>query len=91
MLFMVVEKFRDQNAKAVYRRLRDEGRGFPDGLKVVGSWVSADLGRCFQLMEADDVTLVQRWIADKSDLVEFEVVPVVAGKDTAAALAGQLD
>jgi hypothetical protein len=90
MLFMVVEKFRDQNAKAVYRRLRDEGRGFPDGLKFVGSWVAADLGRCFQLMEADDVTLFQRWIADKSDLVEFEVVPVVAGKDTAAALANQL-
>jgi hypothetical protein len=42
------------------------------------------------LMEADDVTLFQRWIADKSDLVEFEVVPVVAGKDTATALAGQL-
>jgi hypothetical protein len=91
MLFMVVEKFRDQNARAVYRRLRDKGRGIPDGLKFVGSWVSADLGRCFQLMEADDVTLFQRWIVDKSDLVEFEVVPVVAGKDTAAALAGQLD
>ena len=35
MLFMVVEKFRNQNAKAVYRRLRDKGRGFPDGLKFV--------------------------------------------------------
>ena len=29
MLFMVVEKFRNQNAKAVYRRLRDEGRAAP--------------------------------------------------------------
>ncbi|MBL8662735.1 MAG: hypothetical protein JNM29_07910 [Candidatus Odyssella sp.] len=41
-------------------------------------------------MEADDVTLLQRWVADKSDLVEFEIVPVVPGPDTAAALAGQL-
>jgi hypothetical protein len=82
MLFMVVEKFRNQNAKAVYRRLRDEGRGFPDGLKFVGSWVSADLGRCFQLMETDDITLFQRWIADWQDVVEFEVVPVVEGKTT---------
>ena len=86
MLFMVVEKFRNQNAKAVYRRLRDEGRGFPDGLKFVGSWVSADLGRCFQLMETDDVTLFQRWIADWQEVVEFEVVPVVEGKTTREAL-----
>ncbi|MBL8662736.1 MAG: DUF3303 family protein [Candidatus Odyssella sp.] len=47
MLFMVIEKFRNQNAKAVYRRLRDEGRGFPDGLAYVGSWVTADVARCF--------------------------------------------
>ena len=90
MLFMVVEKFRNQNAKAVYRRLRDEGRGFPDGLKFVGSWVSADLGRCFQLMEAEDVALLQRWVAEWCDLAEFEILPVIPGKDTAAALAGQL-
>ena len=90
MLFMVVEKFRNQDGKAVYRKLRDSGRALPDGLKFISSYVTADLGRCFQLMEADDVTLFQRWIADKSDLVEFEVVPVVAGKDTAQALAGQL-
>jgi hypothetical protein len=90
MLFMVIEKFRDQNAKAVYRRLRDDGRGFPEGLTYVGSWVTADVARCFQLMETDDATLLQRWVADKSDLVEFEIVPVVAGKDTAAALTGQL-
>ena len=63
MLFMVVEKFRNQDGKAVYRKLQ-QGRGLPDGLKFVASYVSADLGRCFQLMETDDVTLFQRWIAD---------------------------
>jgi hypothetical protein len=85
MLFMVVEKFRNQDGKAVYRKLR-EGRGLPDGLKFVASYVSADLGRCFQIMEADDVTLFQRWIADWQALVEFEVIPVVEGKTTRAAL-----
>jgi hypothetical protein len=38
-------------------------------------------------MECDDVTLLQRWVASWSHLIEFEIVPVVAGKDTAAALA----
>ena len=89
MLFMVIEHFRDQDAKAVYRRFRDKGRMMPDGLAYVGSWVAADLGRCFQLMEADDATLLQRWVAEWSDLAEFEIVAVTEGKVTAAALADQ--
>jgi hypothetical protein len=56
----------------------------PDGVALVDSWVSADVGRCFQLMECDDLT--RRWVAAWSGLVEFEIVPVVAGTDTAAAL-----
>jgi hypothetical protein len=90
MLFMVIETFRNQNAKAIYRRLRDKGRQLPDGLTFVGSWVQADLDRCFQLMECDDVTLLQRWIAEGSDLIHFEVVPVVPGTSVASALASQL-
>ncbi|MBI3710726.1 MAG: DUF3303 family protein [Proteobacteria bacterium] len=90
MLFMVIESFRNQDAKAVYRRFRDKGRQMPDGLGFVGSWVAADLGRCFQLMECADVTLLQRWVAEWSDLIDFEIVPVVAGKETAAALSVQL-
>ena len=90
MLFMVIEHFRNQDAKAVYRRFRDQGRLAPEGLSYVASWVTADLGCCFQLMEADDVTLLQRWVAEWSDLAAFEIVPVTEGKATAAALAGQL-
>jgi len=86
MMFMVIETFRDQNAKAIYERLRDKGRQMPDGLKFVNSWVSADLGRCFQLMEADDITLLQRWISEWADLMAFEVVPVVQSRETAIAL-----
>ena len=90
MLFMVIERFRGQDGKAVYRHFRDKGRQMPEGLKFVSSFVSADLGRCFQLMECDDVTLLQRWVVHWSELVEFEIVPVVAGKDTAATLADLL-
>jgi hypothetical protein len=90
MLFMVIENFHNQDAKSVYRRFRDQGRMMPDGLEFVASWVAADLGRCFQIMEADDVTLLQRWVAEWSDLAAFEIVPVAAGEDTAEALAEQL-
>jgi len=90
MLFMVIEEFRDQDAKSVYRRFREKGRLMPEGVTFHDSWVSADLGRCFQLMECDDVTLLQQWVAAWSDLIGFEIVPVVPGKGTAAALENQL-
>lgn len=90
MLFMVIEEFRNQDAKSVYRRFRDNGRCTPEGVEFVNSWVAADLGRCFQLMECSDVTLFQQWVAEWSDLIDFEIVPVVPGKETAAALADRL-
>jgi Domain of unknown function (DUF3303) len=82
MLFMVIERFKNRDPKPVYRRLRDEGRGFPEGLRYVGSWVESNFDRCFQLMECDDARLFQQWIATGGDLVEFEIVPVVPSKET---------
>ena len=89
MLFMVIERFPD-DPKSVYRRFRDHGRMAPDGLRVIDSWVTADLGRCFQLMECEDVALLQRWVAEWRDLVGFEIVPVTTGKRTAETLADRL-
>jgi hypothetical protein len=86
MLFMVIETFKDQDAKAVYERLREKGRSMPDGLNFLQSWVSADVSRCFQLMETNDITTFQRWIAEWQDVMGFEVIPVVEGKVTAIAL-----
>lgn len=86
MQFMVVERFRGQDAKAIYRRLKERGRMMPEGLVFVSSFVAADFSRCFQLMECEDITLLQRWVAQWSDVMEFEIVPVVAGKETVAAL-----
>jgi hypothetical protein len=90
MQFMVIETFRNQDAKAVYGRFRDKGRMMPEGLTFVASWVAADLSRCFQIMECDSVAILQRWVVEWSDLVEFEIVPVVAGSETAATLADAL-
>jgi hypothetical protein len=82
MLFMVVERFKHRDAKAVYRRLRADGRGAPEGLTYVGSWIEANFDRCFQLMECDDARLLQQWVAFWSDLIEFEIVPVVPSAET---------
>jgi hypothetical protein len=84
VLFMVIERFRGQDARAVYRRFRERGRMAPEGLAYVGSWIEPNFDRCFQLMECDDLRLLQEWIVSWSDLASFEIVPVVPSKDTAA-------
>jgi hypothetical protein len=83
MLFMVIEHFKDRDAKAIYQRFRDKGRMAPDGLTYVGSWIEVNFDRCFQLMECDDARLLQDWILSWGDLADFEIVPVVPSKETA--------
>ncbi len=39
------------------------------------------MDRCFQVMETDDPALVQEWIKNWNDLVDFEVVPVVTSAE----------
>lgn len=90
MQFMVIETFKAGGAKAAYRRFRDRGRLMPEGLEYIGSWVQADLCRVFQLMACDDATLLQRWVARWSDIIDFEIVPVVPSADTVAAMAALL-
>jgi len=86
MLFMVIEKFKNKDALAVYRRSRDHGRMMPDGLKYVASWIEANFDRCFQLMECDDTKKFQQWVIQWHDLVDFEIIPVVPSKDTMEAI-----
>ena len=89
-LYMVIEKFRNNDAAPVYRRLRDRGRMAPAGLNYLSSWVTAAVDRCYQLMETDDRTLLDEWIANWSDIVDFEVHLVVTSQDAATKIAPHL-
>src|SRR5438128_578147 len=77
MQYMIIEHFRDGDPGPVYRRLRDEGRLVPQGLRYVASWVTEDHRRCFQVMESEDRALLTQWTTRWDDLIEFEVIPVV--------------
>jgi hypothetical protein len=76
MLFMVIERFKGRDPAPIYARFRERDRALPEGLRYVDSWVEVNFDRCFQLMECDDVTLLQRWVLQWRDLIEVEVVPV---------------
>ena len=87
---MVVERFKNRDARPVYQRLRETGRHMPDGLRYVDSWVEPNFDRCFQVMECDDPALLEQWMSNWRDLTEFEVIPVDTSADAAAAIAPRL-
>jgi hypothetical protein len=92
MLFMIIERFRDNDMVPVYKRVRDEGRMLPEGLRYIDSWVEPNFSRCFQLMECDDLRLLQEWALKwRGSGVEFEIVPVVPSSETRAVVAPYLD
>jgi hypothetical protein len=90
MLYLIVEHFHNGDPLPVYRRFRDEGRLAPAGLRYLASWVTEDFRRCFQVMECDDRRLLDQWISQWHDLVDFEIIPVMTSADAAAALVPQL-
>lgn len=89
-LYMVVEHFKNGDAVPVYRRFRDRGRLAPEGLSYVSSWVDVRLERCYQLMETDDPALLDAWIANWRDIVDFEVHPVISSAEAADRMAPRL-
>ncbi len=90
MLFMVIERFRNRDAVAVYRRVRERGRAMTHGIQYVSSWVETNWDRCFQLMEAGDVRHFEPWIALWADVVEFEIVPVITSAEARERIAPML-
>ena len=87
---MIVEHFKNSDPVPVYQRFREQGRLAPEGLQYVSSWVDEKLERCFQLMEAEDVGYLDEWIGNWSDLVDFEVYPVISSQEAVEKIAPRL-
>jgi len=80
---MVIERFRHGDAAPVYRRFRERGRMAPPGLNYISSWVNEELTTCYQVMETADRALLEQWIGQWSDLVDFEVQAVITSTEAA--------
>jgi hypothetical protein len=90
LLYMIVERFRNQDPIPVYRRFRERGRLAPEGLQYLTSWVDEELATCFQLMETVDRTLLDEWAGNWTDIVEFEIYPVISSQEAAERVSAKL-
>jgi hypothetical protein len=84
MLYMIIEKFHAGKAKAIYERFTEKGRLMPDGVKYIDSWITKDMSRCYQVMEAISEESIHGWISNWNDLSDFEVIPVITSDEAKA-------
>ncbi len=78
MLFMVIEHFRSGDPTAVGMRFQTQGRMLPDDVHYVSSWMETTGARCFQIMEAPNRECLDPWTRNWSDLVDFEIIPILS-------------
>jgi uncharacterized protein DUF3303 len=81
MRYLVIERFRNGDPAPVYQRFHDRGRMAPPGLVYAGSWITEDLTTCYQIMKCDDRDLLDQWMANWRDIVDFEVLPVLTSAE----------
>jgi len=81
VLFMVIERFRENAIDLIHDRFVKMGRMLPEGVVYIESWIADDTTLCYQLMESPKVELVTQWTTHWSDLADFEIRAVQTSAD----------
>jgi hypothetical protein len=81
MLFLVTWNISCGNRDATNARFKKTGGPPPAGVKMIGRWHSAAGARGAVIAEADDAVALAKWIQQWSDLIQFEITPVVDDAD----------
>ncbi len=79
MLFLIIEQFRDRNR--LRERFQRQGRMLPENLVYHASWIDPQTDRCYQIMEAPERDALRPWIERWSDIVDFEIIPVLTSQE----------
>lgn len=79
--YMIIERYRNNDPVPVYKRFREKGRMAPEGLRYVTSWINEDVSLCYQVMETGNPELLNEWIRNWNDIVDFEVIPVISSAE----------
>jgi hypothetical protein len=90
MLWLTIYKWRPENRTAIIERFAATGGApLPEGVKRIGRWSDLAGGRGFTVTEANDPTTIAIACQAWSDLMSFEVIPVMTDeqlKQTLSAL-----
>lgn len=74
---MIIETFRPNKVKELYKRFEEKGRQLPAGIHYINSWINEEVTTCYQVMESDSQEKINEWIQHWNDLADFKVIPVI--------------
>lgn len=77
MQFMVTYSIEIPQRSEAEARFQKTGALPPDGVKLLGRWHCTGERRGFMLIESDDLTKVSKFMRDWSDLLSFQIAPVI--------------
>ena len=70
----------------VHEHFKQTGAPPPDGVNMVGRWHSVEGNRGWLVAETDDPAAVARWLQEWTDLISFEVTPVLTDEQFSAVI-----
>ena len=83
MQFMVTYSIDIPQRTAAEARFLETGATPPDGVKLLGRWHCTGERRGFMLIDSTDVAAITKFMRDWSDLLSFQISPVVSDEQMA--------
>ena len=86
MKFMITFPLTHHAYKERISRFLETGAQPPQGVTMLGRWFTAGHNKGFMLAETTDSKALFRWVSQWTDLMDFEVDPVLEDQEAAPIL-----
>ncbi|BAV74772.1 DUF3303 domain-containing protein [Pseudomonas chlororaphis] len=87
MLFIVSWSISPERRNSAIERFLKTGGAPPAGVSMLGRWHAVGGMTGFGVAQTDDLTLMQKWVLEWSDLLRMEVHPALTDEQAAPLLA----
>jgi hypothetical protein len=77
MLFVCYVTIDPDNRDESLERFKEQGIVEPDGVKLLGAWISLTLQETWAIFEADDAAAIMKLYEPWTDLNVHEIAPVM--------------
>jgi hypothetical protein len=86
MIFHAIYEYSTDNRDQVHERFKQTGGAAPPEVSMLGRWHSTEGNGGFLVAESDDAEAVAKWLQDWTDLVSFEITPVLTDEQFASVI-----
>lgn len=83
MTFHITYKISSERRNESQKRFKETGAPPPAGVKMTGRWHCAQGLKGFLVAESADAAAIAKWMQDWTDVLSFEVTPVITDEELA--------